>query len=151
MGDGWERVRASDYQGLVFFDRRPASQRSRPPLQLRVSPPREPVFTSLPLTQEPRTEPALVQGELYGVLTAPNFKAFATAAAAAEQRLEALGVFEPGSVALYLERPPKLLVEDENSRAPPVLVFEAVERDVLRLEAKPTATVGSLHLAGIGS
>jgi hypothetical protein len=138
---GWERVRASDYQGLVFFDRRPASQRSRPALQLRLAPPREPVFAALRLTQQPRTQPALLRGELHSVLTAPDFKAFAAAAALAEQRLEALGVFEPGSVALYLERPPKLLVEDESTRAPPVLVFEAVERDVLRLEAKPTATV----------
>ncbi len=34
----------------------------------------------------------------------------------------------------------------ESTRAPPVLVVEAVERDVLRLEAKPSATVQGFNV-----
>lgn len=120
--------------------------RARPKLQLELYPPPTPVFTSLAITSSPRTKPSLLQKELSGVLLAKDYSQLAVAAAAVLPRLDALGIFEPGTVSLTLERPPKLLVDTQDTRPPPVLVFRAVEKDVLRLEAKPTATISGLKV-----
>ena len=69
------------------------------------------MFKSLALTATPRTRPSLVIGEFGGVLAARDYREFAANVRAAVPRLEGLGIFEPGTVSVYLERPPKLLVE----------------------------------------
>ena len=74
-------------------------------------PPREPVFKSLALTAGPRTSARLLELELGPLLAAADYKVFSREAARVEARLEALGVFEPGTVHLVLEQPAPLLVE----------------------------------------
>ena len=102
------RVPAADYASVRGFDRRPGYLQTCPELgEVRISPPLQPVFQSLGLTKSPRTRRSLIEGELGAegaVLSSKGYQEFAERARESEVRLEGLGIFEPGSVRLLLER-----------------------------------------------
>jgi hypothetical protein len=117
MDGGLERVLADDCDACLRLDKRPPHLRTRPRLNVNIIPPPQPVF-SLELTSKPRTSPELLLKEVSDVLMSNDYKEFSERAKMAKERLERLGIFEPGSVELYLAQTPKLLVETVSDHLP---------------------------------
>jgi hypothetical protein len=125
-----QRAAAADIDAVSTFYK--AGRRVLPILDVRIQPPMEPVF-NLKFLKEPRTRPYVIHAELTALLGSKSFTDFVEHANRASTRFEDMGIFEEGSVQLYLER--------RNPNEVPYLVFQATEKDLVRLKAEPKINV----------
>lgn len=70
-----ERCPADDIKLLSGFDRR--ARKTIPQVELRIKSPKQPVFTSLALTAEPRTRSEFINGELASLCASIDYPEFA--------------------------------------------------------------------------